>query len=310
MDWTETPAELARARAEQPMLVPAADGLLRAIFTPPAPEAPLAGMCVVMPGRMRWMPVRGQVRAARTLAARGFACLRFDYHGYGESEGAPVRTDRDSPCGGDIVGAIRYLRHTRGQHTFVLWGRCFDSLSALAAFADEADAIAGLLYIAAPILETHVEDWRARNARASANGLIRRGWTALRGLRASAGEARRATPAVAPDFARYFAALVRSRARALFIYGEQDPLYEEFRAAERLLFANLGEEARGRIEVEIWPGRIHHPETVARECELLDRMQSWVETLHPHSARRRDSESCAERQSALAGARATHRARA
>jgi len=301
MDWSETPAELASARAERPVLIPGPLGALRAIFTPPAPAAPSAGLCVVMPGRMRWLPVRGQVKTARALAAQGFACLRFDYHGYGESEGVDARTNRDTPFGEDVAAAIRYLRRAHGQRAFVLWGRCFDSLSSLGAFAHEADAIAGLLYVAAPTLEMSLEDWREKNpSAASANlvladpaltctdGLMRRWWTAMR-VPGSAVPAVTQLPPVAPNFAEHFKALVRSRARALFLYGEQDPLYQEFRAVESYLFAKLDRKARRRIEVEIWPGRIHHPENIQRERELLERMQSWVETFHPRFADHSDA---------------------
>lgn len=297
MDWSETPAELARARAERPMLIPAPLGALRGIFTPPAPAAAPAGLCVVMPGRLRWLPLRGQVRTARALAAQGFACLRFDYHGYGESEGVGVRIDRGTPCGEDVVAAIRYLRRAHGQRAFVLWGRCFDSLSSLAAFAHEAEAIVGLLYVAAPTLEMSLEDWREKKPPAasanpagggpspkSSDGLMRP-WLSAAQTSGSAAPADASLPAVAPNFTKHFEALARSRARALFLYGEQDPLYQEFRVVEACLFAKLDCEARRRIEVEVWRGRIHHPENIQRERELLERMQSWAETFHPRFAR-------------------------
>ena len=54
MDWNETPAELARAWAEQPVIMPGQHGDLYGIFTPPAPEASPAGLCVILFGRNRW----------------------------------------------------------------------------------------------------------------------------------------------------------------------------------------------------------------------------------------------------------------
>lgn len=271
MDWSETPAELARARAERPVLIPGSNGVLRGIFTPPAREAPPAELCVVMPGRMRWLPVRGQVKTARALAACGFACLRFDYHGYGESEGVAEKIFRETPFSGDVVDAIRYLRRAHGQRAFVLWGRCFDSLSSLAAFAHEADAIAGLLFVAAPMLELSEN-----------SGIGSPGFSMHAGA---------AAPPIAQSFARHFAALVRSRARALFLYGERDQLYQELQVARARLFAKLDREARERIQVEVWPGHIHLPDTIQREHEVLARMQSWVETLHPQFARSADGPS-------------------
>src|SRR6516225_950418 len=115
MDWNETPAELARAWAEQPLIMPGQQGELYGIFTPPAPEAPPAGMCVILFSRNRWWHDRLTVKGARWLASRGFPCLRFDYHGLGESEGICQAIHGDRPFTEDAVAAIRYMRKEFGQ---------------------------------------------------------------------------------------------------------------------------------------------------------------------------------------------------
>jgi alpha/beta superfamily hydrolase len=296
MDWVETPAEVERARAEIPVIIPGPDGALFGIFTPPAPEAPSAGLCVVMPALTRWHFGRMPVKSARALAASGFACLRFDYHGYGESEGVTAMVTRSDTFGADVVAAIRYLRQSHGQKRFVLSGYCFDARCSLAAFMDEADAIEGLVFIAAPILREREESWdrgyvlraivnptKVRNSLRSWKDGTRKLAMAARALGRSLTAGAEQRPYGLPEsFEEHFRALVRSRARALILYGEDDALYREFQVAEPYLFANLAPEIRRRFEIEVWPGLVHPPQDVQRQQEIFERAQSWIEALHPH----------------------------
>ena len=152
MPWRESEAELGRARAESPALVDAPLGRLFGIFTPPAPDAPPAGLCVVFLTRPRSHRNRMWVEGARRLAAKGFACFRFDYHGTGDSGGAAARLDPNQPYRADILAVLRHLRTRLGQERFVLVGACFDARTALAAFPAEGGAIAGLVFMVAPAL--------------------------------------------------------------------------------------------------------------------------------------------------------------
>ncbi len=115
MNWRETPATLSRARDEQPVVFTGPKGALYGILTPPAPDAPPARACVVFPGRPRAGLRRHLVLAARILAADGFAVLRFDLRGRGESSGEVARPSRHDPLGDDVVAAIRHLREAHGQ---------------------------------------------------------------------------------------------------------------------------------------------------------------------------------------------------
>src|SRR5574341_346327 len=49
---------------------------------------------------------RVAVRLARTLAARGFHVLRFDYHGVGECTGSIDAYHLDAPFTSDLEGAV------------------------------------------------------------------------------------------------------------------------------------------------------------------------------------------------------------
>lgn len=266
MNWRETPATLSRARAEQPLVFEGPKGALHGIFTPPAPDASPARACVVFPGRPRSGLRRLPVLAARILAAEGFAALRFDLRGRGESAGEVALPSRKEPLGEDVVAAIRHLREAHGQEQFLLVGYCFDALSALDSFKDEAGAISGVFFATAAVLEEKLGGWPTDSFARSAASRLR---SMVRRARA---------PKIPASFEIPFRALVRSHARALFLYGEQDRLRAEFRVAEEVLFSQLDSEARGRLEIEIWPGRIH---TIEALPAVIERAISWLREFHP-----------------------------
>jgi pimeloyl-ACP methyl ester carboxylesterase len=298
MPWVETPAELERARAERPFVITAPTGALFGVFTPPAPEAPEAGLCVIMLTRPRSHRNRMWVEGARRLAAQGFATLRLDYHGCGDSGGDSAVLDPNTPYREDVVAALRHLRQHLGCKRFILCGSCFDARTALSAFMDEGDAIAGLVFIAAPVMEldtvvrvhADTKDWTHlwRALRKSGN------WRALgtpgrwrhmsavlgrlagRTVRGAASEL-----PLSPSFLEHFHALVGSSARALFLYGLDDAEYASFQVAERTLFASLPADVRARFELEVWPGTVHGFLEMNRQRETFERALRWIEALHP-----------------------------
>jgi pimeloyl-ACP methyl ester carboxylesterase len=267
MNWRETPATLSRARDEQPVVFTGPKGALHGIFTPPAPDAPPARSCVIFPGRPRSSLRRHLVLAARILAAEGFAVLRFDLRGRGESAGDVERPSRIDPAGEDVVAAIRYLRDAHGQNQFLLAGYCYDALTALNSFKEAADAISGVFFACATVLEQKLGGPANYGARGTASR-----------LRSMVKRPR--DPKILPSFETPFIALARSRARALFLYGENDRLRAEFRVAEQALFSRLDSEARARLQIEIWPGRVH---TIEGETAVIERAISWLREFHPRT---------------------------
>jgi pimeloyl-ACP methyl ester carboxylesterase len=299
MPWRETPEELARARAEEPVVIPTPAGALYGIFTPPAPGAPPADLCTVLLTRPRLHRNRMWIEAARRLAVRGFSCFRFDYHGEGESEGVAAPLDPNRPYREDVLAVMRHLRTHCGQNRFVLSGLCFDARTALSAFAEDGDAVEGLVFMAAPVMEldTMVKvDGDHRRWRQAAFGMLKpESWRALaraerwkymgtilgRMMARSVWGSERDHP-LSPGFVEDFQALVRSRARALFLYGEDDREYLSFRVAERTLLGRLPREVQRRIEIEVWPGVVHHGTLeVARQREILERVLRWILARHP-----------------------------
>lgn len=301
MPWRESAADLERARAERPFVIPTRLGRLYAVYTPPAPEARPAGLCAVLLTSPRGHRNRMWVEGARRLAAQGFGACRMDFHGAGDSEGETGFRDPDQPFREETVALIRHLREQFGHRRFVLSGACFDARTALAACMDEADAIAGLLFMAAPVMELDTMV-KADADRKGWGHLLkalrnRENWSALsrparwrymgtmvgRLAQRSAGVAPAGSLPLSRSFLEHFDALVRSRAHALFLYGLEDVEYESFRVAERLLFPRLAPRDRRRFEIEVWPGRIHGFLEIPRQREALERALQWFIGLSPGS---------------------------
>jgi len=297
MPWRESAAELERARAEQAVVVPAPRGLLFGVFTPPAPEVTARGRCIVFFTRPRSHRNRMWIEGARRLACRGFACFRFDYHGTGDSAGASGFLNPNQPYRDDAAAVLRHLRDHLAQRRFILSGACFDARTALAAFADEGAAIDGLVFTAAPLMEldTLVKADADRKGWAHLLRALRNAenWRALlhpgrwRYMATVTGRVARSSVAgrdaglpLAAGFLEHFDALCRSRARALFLYGEGDAEYPSFAVALERLFPALDPAVRARFEVEVQPGLVHDGYLeMTRQREVVERTLAWIDAL-------------------------------
>jgi len=301
MPWRETPEQLDRARAERAIKVPAPDGELFGILTPAA-GTPRVPWCAIHLTRPRSHRNRNWIEIARTLAARGVTTFRFDYHGTGDSGGESGYLNPNHPYQDDIVAVIDHLRGL-GHERFVLTGSCFDARTALSAFDHHAARIDGLLFVAAPV--TSIDDqqrlldqgkdwghmWRALQNpenwrrlrdldrwRHMANVL---GRVAGRGTREDTPVAE--GPPLDPLFRRNIDALVRSSARALFLYGEDDPEFLGFQIALRELWSGFSDETRARLAVEVWPGVVHSGFIeMTRQREIVARALEWLLDLAGH----------------------------
>lgn len=104
---------------------------LCAILSEPATDNASSGVGVVVVvggPQYRAGSHRQFVLLARTLAANGHACLRFDYRGMGDAEGESLTFEATSP---DIQAAIHALRREWAPlKRVVLWGLC-DGASAI-----------------------------------------------------------------------------------------------------------------------------------------------------------------------------------
>lgn len=301
MPWRETPEQLARARAEVPITVATPLGTLFGVYTPADPAASPAGCCAVLFTRPRSHRNRMWVEAARRLAVQGFSAFRFDYHGCGDSDGESHFLDPNTPNRADGDSVIDFLRERFGESRFVVSGACFDARTALSTFVRQENGVEGMVFFAAPLMEldtlvkAHADhkDWR-HLLRALGNGENWKqlgdparwrymatvlGRVARRSAPQTGGEPANDTP-LADSFVSHFRALVRSRARALFIYGEADVETISFRVALETVFARLTPEERARIDHELWPGDVHGFLGLPMQRRGLERTLEFFQQFH------------------------------
>lgn len=103
-----------------------------------------AGVVVVVGGpQYRVGSHRQFVLLARALAMSGIACLRFDYRGMGDSEGAMRTFER---VDADLAAAIDTFVQRTGLANVVLWGLC-DGASAAMMYAPADLRVAGVVAV-------------------------------------------------------------------------------------------------------------------------------------------------------------------
>ena len=114
---------------EETALFTCAGDTLLGILAKPALPAKIGVVVVVGGPQYRAGSHRQFVLLSRTLAAAGYAVLRFDYRGMGDSEGQP----RDfQAVSADIAAAITVLQERLpGVKQIVLWGLCDGASAAL-----------------------------------------------------------------------------------------------------------------------------------------------------------------------------------
>lgn len=109
------------------------------------PNAPNTGVVIVVGGpQYRVGSHRIHVSLARYLSAKGFAVLRFDCRGMGDSAGDPPGFENIGP---DIGAAVSKLRNEIPSLSSVaLWGLC-DAASAICMYVEKDPSIAGIAII-------------------------------------------------------------------------------------------------------------------------------------------------------------------
>jgi exosortase A-associated hydrolase 1 len=185
---------------------------------------------------------------ARGLAAEGFAALRFDYRGMGDSSGA-IRTFES--VGEDLRAAVdQFFALVPGLEEVVIWGLC-DGASAALFYAHQDPRVGGLVllnpwvrtadglakatlkhYYRARLLDPAL--WKKLASgrfdyRAAAGSLLAQLRTVLgRGQRASSAVPGGPSQPDAPLPERMRAGLARFRGEVLFIFSGSDLTAKEF----------------------------------------------------------------------------------
>ena len=125
--------------AEHPLVFDCESDRLVGVLATPATVARVGVVIVVGGPQYRAGSHRQFVLLARGLAQAGFAVLRFDYRGMGDSEG-DARGFED--VSSDIAAAIAALRNACSSlERVVLWGLCDGASAALMYVDDQRDPI-------------------------------------------------------------------------------------------------------------------------------------------------------------------------
>jgi dienelactone hydrolase len=283
---------------EVPVFFDTSEARLFGIVTLPVGASAHTGL-VILPGAGTPFTVnrnRLSVRLGRELAPLGYAVMRCDYHGVGESTGTVDRFHLAHPFTRDVVAAVSRLREM-GVQRVVLAGSCFGGRCALSAGARLEDVEAVVL------LATSVRDY-ARGERKSSDAAATWGMgrymkealraRRLRGLldpraRRTYGKYARAklhalsskggpdeTELVSPGYERPLRSLIERRVPIVQVFGEDDSSYEEYRAAAAGPLSDALAAAGDRVEVRTVPGKIHGFLSPPIQDAVVATMVAWA----------------------------------
>jgi pimeloyl-ACP methyl ester carboxylesterase len=299
--------EVMTSYVETPVYFQAGDDHLFGMVTMPREGVARTGL-IILTGAGTPLSVnrnRMSVRLCRELAALGYAGLRMDYHGVGDSTGTIDEFRLDQPFAVDVAAAVGCLKQM-GVEKFVLAGSCFGARTALASAA-EIDDVEAVILIASALRDYALgerkamktaQNWSlAKYARegmrpANLRGLLhaRTRRTYLKYLRSKlrlmiaklpGGRRLSSKPApiedVSPSFERPLRSIVDRGIHVRFIYGDEDGFYkEEYREAAAGALADVLDERRGLVEVSVLSGRLHGFTTVATQDAVVEDVLGWA----------------------------------
>lgn len=134
-----------RSWTEEPVIFRCgADDLVGVIHRPSAGIAQLGVLIIVGGPQYRVGSHRQFTLMARSLAEGGFAVMRFDYRGMGDSDGQPRTFET---IGEDLQAAMEaFSRATPGLERVVFWGLC-DAASAVLMHAPSDPRVCGFVLV-------------------------------------------------------------------------------------------------------------------------------------------------------------------
>lgn len=238
------------------------------------------------------------VKLARSAAGRGTPCLRFDFRGRGDSEGAVAATCLSTMIE-DAVAAAKVLRAEAGVEQVVFVGDCSGSEVAIGA-GTLTEGCRALVLWSAPIVgasrEASDRAKRQHILRQYAGKLLRREtWSKLFSGRLQGGMIRKAITgggkgageegSAADRKIDWLGRFAQVPGDMLFIYGDKDPTTADSVAHYQRL---TGE--RGRPwHLHLVAGANHAFYSCEWEREVIEQTLAWVEALPAAEAQRGDA---------------------
>lgn len=129
---------------EHPLVIPCAGERLVAVVCRPPQPRQVAVVIIVGGPQYRAGSHRQFTLLARSLAHRGYASIRFDYRGMGDSEGEPRNFETVNP---DVRAAANaLLAQVPEARRLALWGLC-DAASAALFYAPEDPRVSGMMLL-------------------------------------------------------------------------------------------------------------------------------------------------------------------
>jgi pimeloyl-ACP methyl ester carboxylesterase len=269
---------------ERPVYFSAGDATLFGVVTLPKGEPNGIGFVILCGGAIPISPNRNRhsVHLCRELATKGYTCLRFDYHGAGESTGLVSRVDLGRTHVDDVVAAAQVLRD-HGADRIVVAGSCGGARNALGA-AQSVPDLHSLILFDMPLRtyergkdrahERAAQQWglweyvrralRPRTIRGIFNRRLRRAYGAFARERVRAAKEGTRRPDATADQVEHTASSVIDELRAvadrgvptLLVYGDADEYYEDVKTGMEGALGSVITSAPN-LDLQVLPGEVH-----------------------------------------------------
>jgi len=286
---------------ERPVKIPVGGEEVFGIFHPAQDGSTDVGIICVNAGQQyRVGPHRIYVEAARRMSRAGYAVLRIDHPGIGDSEGEGGYPHFDSFPTDDVASAVDFMQNVVGIEHPVVLGMCAGARCALKAAAEDRRVDSVVLW-SLPIHYTPpnspTSQWYGHVLTKEASKHVLSGWASrafkvsawrkrffgpnrkrlpiaqvLRGLRTH-GDSDERVAAIS----RGLKSIVSSKRHAAFMYGEQDTVpREECVAALR----RFRKRQRETLSYHIVPEGDHTFTSAAARSRVIEQTIEWLNRLY------------------------------
>lgn len=281
---------------ERALLFGEQKSLVGVITDPPEPPSPERPAVVFLNAGIlhRVGPNRIHVRLARDLAREGFASLRFDYSGLGDSRPRADPTPFAEATVIETTQGMDVLASTRGTRSFLLVGICSGADSALRAAGRDARVVGAaliepysvpapgfLLYSYRRKLLNPVSWWRLLRGRSEVLAMLKERPMQPPGEEAAVTSADSIVPSRA-ELVRQVRGLIQRGVNLCFVYSSGSPAYFNYLSLLRRELRRPVATGQARLRVLTRTDHVFTP-MVAQE-RLVTSVREWAKALVAPSA--------------------------